>query len=207
MPELFSYKMTSDTGFAPNPFFGILSLATCKPGIRESRKPGDYIAGFSSKLLCNDGIGEERLVFIMKVTDKITYDTYFNNKEFQIKKPSRQSKMTLCGDNIYNKLDFKYYQAQSYFHKKIENIKHDLSSDKVLLSSDFFYFGSKAISINRFKINIPRGQSRYGSKTSNSFEIERLWNYLIENYKINSVLGIPHAWSKDERFHIKNGCS
>ena len=28
--RLFAYKMTHDTGFAPNPFWGYLTLATCK---------------------------------------------------------------------------------------------------------------------------------------------------------------------------------
>lgn len=32
---LFSYIVRWDHGFAPNPFHGICSLATCKPGIRK----------------------------------------------------------------------------------------------------------------------------------------------------------------------------
>lgn len=52
--------MTDDTGFAPNPFFGILTLATCKPGIRLTKKVGDYIAGFTSERLCKDLPGNER---------------------------------------------------------------------------------------------------------------------------------------------------
>ena len=42
--RLFAYKMTHDTGFAPNPFWGCLTLATCKPKIRESKRPGDWVA-------------------------------------------------------------------------------------------------------------------------------------------------------------------
>jgi hypothetical protein len=34
--RLFSCKMTNDSGFAPNPFFGALTMATCKPGMRKS---------------------------------------------------------------------------------------------------------------------------------------------------------------------------
>ena len=33
--KYFTYKLISDTGFAPNPFFNYLSLATCKAKIRE----------------------------------------------------------------------------------------------------------------------------------------------------------------------------
>ena len=32
---LYSYVITRDYGFAPNPFWNICSLATCKPQIRE----------------------------------------------------------------------------------------------------------------------------------------------------------------------------
>ena len=42
--RLFSYKMTSDTGFAPNPFGRRLTLATCKPMIRQSTHEGDWVA-------------------------------------------------------------------------------------------------------------------------------------------------------------------
>lgn len=45
--NLYSYVITRDYGFAPNPFWGICSLATCKPQIRQRALKGDWIAGFS----------------------------------------------------------------------------------------------------------------------------------------------------------------
>jgi hypothetical protein len=74
---LFSYKLTHDTGFAPNPFFGILTLATCKPCIRKSKEEGDWIAGFTSQQLCGDLAGEEKLVYLMEVNEKIPFSRYF----------------------------------------------------------------------------------------------------------------------------------
>ena len=59
--RLFSYKLTNDSGFAPNPFFGTLSLACCKPEIRENRTIGDYIAGFTSNTLDGSEVGKENL--------------------------------------------------------------------------------------------------------------------------------------------------
>lgn len=44
--NLYSYVITRDYGFAPNPFWGICSLATCKPQIRQRALKGDWIAGF-----------------------------------------------------------------------------------------------------------------------------------------------------------------
>ena len=33
---LFSYVVATDSGFAPNPFFGLCTLACCKPAIRRA---------------------------------------------------------------------------------------------------------------------------------------------------------------------------
>ena len=34
--KLYAYVMTYDTGFAPNSFYGVCTLACCKPKIRSS---------------------------------------------------------------------------------------------------------------------------------------------------------------------------
>lgn len=46
--KLYSYKMTDDSGFAPNPYHGILTLATCKPRMRHNTQVGNWVAGFTS---------------------------------------------------------------------------------------------------------------------------------------------------------------
>lgn len=42
---LYAYSITRDFGFAPNPFHGICTLATCKPRIRKAANIGDWILG------------------------------------------------------------------------------------------------------------------------------------------------------------------
>jgi hypothetical protein len=100
---LFSYKLANDSGFAPNPFFGYLSLATCKPQIRKAKKPGDWIAEFTSKKLNNDAVGSERLVYLMKVSKKIDFNIYWNEKKYKNKIPDLEANDFIykCGDNIY----------------------------------------------------------------------------------------------------------
>ena len=83
--RLFAYKMTDDTGFAPNPFWGCMTLATCKPQIRQCKGPGDWLAGFTSGELCDDPVGRERLVFLMKVDDKTMLADYFRDERFRSK--------------------------------------------------------------------------------------------------------------------------
>jgi hypothetical protein len=44
--RLFSYKLTHDSEFAPNPFHDVLTLATCKPGMRRTKNLGIGSLGF-----------------------------------------------------------------------------------------------------------------------------------------------------------------
>lgn len=79
MAKGYSYVVARDYGFAPNPFWGVLTLATCKPKIRKSANVGDYVIGHSA---ASDG---NKLIFIMKVGRVITFDEYWNSDEFEIK--------------------------------------------------------------------------------------------------------------------------
>ena len=92
-PRLYSYKMTNDSGFAPNPFSGILTLATCKASMRRSKKIGDWIAGFTSGALCGDPVGAERLVYVMKVSQKIPIAEYHGDRRFRSKIPNQASRV------------------------------------------------------------------------------------------------------------------
>ena len=47
--RVFSYVGASDSGFAPNPFHGTCTLASCKPQIRRSVKSVDLIVAMSSR--------------------------------------------------------------------------------------------------------------------------------------------------------------
>ncbi len=75
MPELYSYRVRHDTGAAPNPFWGVLSLVICKPALRRRANIGDWIIGTGS---ANSPMGDisDRVVFIMKVTDKMEMYEY-----------------------------------------------------------------------------------------------------------------------------------
>lgn len=81
----FRYKLEHDYGFAPNPFHGVLSLATCKGDIRNNKhlEIGDWIIGLGSVAMNN----LNHLIFAMKLEEKITFDEYWNDERFQCKKP------------------------------------------------------------------------------------------------------------------------
>ena len=196
--------MTDDTGFAPNPFHGILSLATCKPFIREKKGINTYIAGFTSKELCDEEVGKERLVYIMRITEKLNFNKYYSDQRFECKIPSNDNRISKVGDNIYFFNDGKYTQGFSYFHRDKANIANDLKSDQVLLSDDFFYWGIGAISIDNFRIRIPKTQARHGVKTVDENEIQRLWKYLEANFEKNLLIHHPHVWEENEPFNTED---
>lgn len=150
------YKMTHDSGFAPNPYFGVLTLATCKPVIRRTKNPGDWVAGFASKELINNSKKEDikipyqGLIYLMKISKAITLDAYFNDSHFAQKKPIKNHRDLIkrSGDNIYHLVKGKYRQLPNNSHKDDpNNIDHDVNGKNVLIAdmNESYYFGRNCI--------------------------------------------------------------
>jgi len=197
--RLFSYKMTNDSGFAPNPFFGIMTLATCKPKIRICKKEGDWIAGFTSKKLCCDKVGKERLVYLMQVKEKILIEDYYSGSKFQRKIPDlcRKEFVHKSGDNIYKPEGAGFIQLKNPNHGPKEH-KHDLSGKYVLVSTTFFYFGRSPLEIpDSLRPEVPKGQSAHGSLTHDTERAAEFIKYITENYRIG-VHNAPHTWPDDD---------
>ena len=81
MSKLYIYVVDRDFGFAPNPYHGCCTLATCKPGIRNGAEVGDWVVGMGGSRLEATG----RCVFAMRVTRKITFNEYWSSLEFDIR--------------------------------------------------------------------------------------------------------------------------
>ncbi|HEB8848460.1 TPA: hypothetical protein R1A68_005502, partial [Klebsiella pneumoniae] len=84
--HLYVYAITRDFGFAPNPFHGSCTLATCKPGIRKSAKVGDWILGVGGANLKS---AKKKCILLMKVSEKISFNGYWEDTRFSLKKPAR----------------------------------------------------------------------------------------------------------------------
>ncbi len=98
--KLFSYVIARDYGFAPNPFFGCCTLATCKPNIRRVAEIGDWIVGTGSAARTRKGV----LVLAMCVTETMKFNEYWEDIRFQQKKPRLSGSIKQAfGDNIYHK--------------------------------------------------------------------------------------------------------
>ena len=201
--EVYAYKMTNDSGFAPNPFFGKLTLATCKPGIRQSKKIGDYIAGFTSKELCGEKC-LNRLIFLAKISDIIPHFDYFNHPEFQEKIPKNNKEFIYrAGDNIYKPLvdnpkSWKDFETIENFNHDDTQKEHDLSGINVLISEEFWYFGRNALKIApELQINIPEKQTRYGEKTEGE-RFKKFLKALKEKFGKHGIYGKPFKWPESD---------
>ncbi len=201
--RLFSYKIKHDTGFAPNPFGATLTLATCKPGMRKSKREGDWIAGFTSKALNGDAKGSERLIYLMKVDKKLLFRDYFADERFKDKIPNMNAKgaQAKAGDNIYKPRSDQMNAIGPVDFEQIENPNHkqhdvsrDLSGKFVLVADEFYYFGRNAIELpGDVRPKVPPGMSRYGVLTHDATKVKKFIEHVRRFGK--GCHGLPHKWS------------
>lgn len=151
MARLYSYVVQHDHGFAPNPFWGVCTLANCKPVIRTHAAVGDLIIGTGSADLGVAG----HLVYWMRVDEIVLFDEYWTAPRFARKKPNmRGSMMHRYGDNIYWTGPDGTFQQLDSFHSEddgslsVANRERDTeTTQKVLIGMEFAYYGKAAPSI------------------------------------------------------------
>jgi hypothetical protein len=173
--DLYSYVVTHDTGFSPNPFLGCCTLACCKPAIRRKAQKGDWIVGLTPK---RDG---NRVVYFMKVEESMGFDAYWRDPRFSQKKPKLHAGIDRKnGDNIYEPQAGGGYRQLPSRHSnppfgKREDRRmkeRDLGGERVLVSQRFAYFGSKPSRLPRELecLIVGRGhRCRFSDKTKAHF--------------------------------------
>jgi hypothetical protein len=147
LPTIYSYVVARDFGFAPNPFHGVCTLATCKPRIRKAACVGDWVVGTGSGAASRRRAGF--LVYAMKVEEALTFDQYWADERFRLKRPNLHgSKKIAFGDNIYHRKGEGYDWKQLNSHHTLPdgrtnkfNVTTDTSVNRVLVSSSFTYWG------------------------------------------------------------------
>lgn len=150
--RLFSYKLTHDSGFAPNPFHDVLTLATCKPGMRRTKKLGDWVAGFSSLSLSQSArrvgvkIDRDALIYFGQISEIKTLGSYYDDPQFSKKTPPAgctSNSVECAGDNIYRATSDDYgnlsaYEQMSFLHHGCDLKNNDLSGKNALIFGEFF---------------------------------------------------------------------
>lgn len=145
--RLFSYIVARDYGFAPNPFHGYCTLATCKPRIRSAADVGDWIVGTGAKTKYHLA---GHFIYAMKIEETLDFDSYWSDPRFLCKRPMLNGSLKqVYGDNIYHRDGRHWVQENS--HHSLENglpnrrnIARDTSINRVLVARKFVYFGNAA---------------------------------------------------------------
>lgn len=127
--KIYSYVVDHDEGRRPDPYFKVCTLCGCKcrssdkkpKNVEELASEGDWVIGTGGAGRRSAGHG--KLIYAMRVDEKLTRCEYFTDSRFDKKKPERPLS------------DFEKYDQFA------------------LVSRHFYYFGSNAICIpKRFEI-------------------------------------------------------
>ena len=199
---LYCYKMTHDTGFAPNPYHDVLTLATCKPTIRRCAKKDFWISGWASNVVQGKKKKytdkAQKLIYLAKVSNVLSYKEYwekFPQKQQPTKTKSgkecfkscgntivsKNDDIYFCGDNIYEPKDnetFGFKQHKNTHHNE-QNKEHDLSGKNVLICNEFYYFGiENALEIKNKGFEVPRCKKI----PINDKKAQNIISYVTQNY-------------------------
>ena len=203
MTRIHSYVVRFDSGFAPNPFYGYCTLATCKPDIRRHAQVGDWVIGSGS----NDRSIRRGcfLVYAMRVTESMTFDAYAVDPRFEKKKPLREgSRKQSCGDNIYfrDTPDGDWQQCDSFHSHNdgsthLKHVQRDTGVNRVLISNDFVYFGGTGPKIPpELQSNNGRALCKNGIGRScfSDPELVEGLGYWVRGLGVVGYQGPPHEW-------------
>lgn len=128
MSRIFRYKLVTDAGMAPCPKGGLLTLATCKPGIRASAGKGDWVIGFY-----NAPAPSGMVSWAGRVSRSITVGDY--EREFRGRPDAIYSQKP---DGSFKRLRLNYHPAEGQFRK-------DVGSPVLVFDrAASWYFGDKA---------------------------------------------------------------
>lgn len=191
------YVVARDFGFAPNPFHGACTLACCKPAIRSTAQSGDWIVGMGGSKLKAVG----KCVFAMQVTHAMSFNEYWEDPEFRAKRPVRNgSRKMMVGDNIYSRAgeDDDWDQLNSHHSQPdgrpdASNIARDTSTDRVLISRHFIYFGASAPDVPVAILDDLNYENRIGHRVYSLSEAGALLTWLAAECESDfcRVLGDP----------------
>jgi hypothetical protein len=201
--KLYSYVVTHDTGFAPNPFFGYCTLACCKPTIRRNADLGNWIVGLAPKAMGNT------VVYYMRVDAILdSFGDYWRDPRFTIKKPRFDSDVEFkCGDNIYEPRPSREYRQIRSMHslrrgneEDTETKAHDLSGERILASETFAYFGGNAVPLPPELQDLVVGRAH---KCRFSTGVMDEFLRFVKKRGLGGMRSTPRTWPPDDDSCVK----
>jgi hypothetical protein len=190
--KLSTYIVRFDTGFAPNPFGRFCTLACCKPTIRRNAKRGDIIVGTASSRLPKRG----RVIYAMRVGEVLPYDEYWRDSRFACRKPSGRTRVSRCGDNIWHRdAEGQWRTAPSGYHDQ-RHQKRDTSGRNVLVATEYYYFGRKAIRVpERFSGLLAKTQGHKNERDAD--KINGFWQWIVSKAPKQGRIAYPFEFTNE----------
>lgn len=210
MSRVYMYVVDRDFGFAPNPFHGICTLATCKPPIRKSACIGDWVIGMGGSRLKARG----RCIYAMEVTQAVTFNEYWSSREFRDKRPVRNgSRVMMVGDNIYHLTKGEAVWQQLDSHHSLAdgspnplNVEKDTKANRVLISRNFYYFGSGAPMAPPGMLKHLGFKNAIGHRVFDGAVCAELIAWITSHKSVkNSVIADPYDFEKSEQRYTGKG--
>ena len=190
MKKLYSYCIPVDDGAAPNPFWDICTLVICKPVIRRTAQKGDWIVATGSTQY---GF-ENKVVYAMEVTDKMTLKDYDNFCKTELPKKIPNWRGTSYKDRVGDCI-YDYSTEIPRIRKSVHNEtnrERDLGGQFALLSDNFYYFGNNPVQLPDYLLDIVRqGQGHKSTSNTPYFELFLDWISSFQKYR-NKVNAEPH---------------
>lgn len=192
--RVFSYVVVHDTGFSPNPFHGLLTLACCKPLIRKTANVGDIIVGLSSR--------SERVVYATQVAGVISFEEYWADPTYRSRRPIIDSPQIVyrAGDNIYEPVAGGYRQLPS-FHSNRDGSEDaglkrtDLSGNHVLVCERFTYWGRSGPALPEELQFLAVGRGHRSNFSADQIDTVARWFADLPG----GVLGAPAQWKAGDQ--------
>ena len=190
--KLFSYVVDHDNGFAPNPYYGVCTLAHCKFGVNgkknvvELAQKGDWVVGTGGR--GKRSVGHGKLIYAMRVDEKLTLKKYYYDVRFQKKKRRKNGS---------------YRQGQG---DNLNKAKH-LRGRYVIISRRYFYFGRNAIKIPiRFREHPIHPLEKKGPGFRSRFNekfVTSVVGWLNTSYR-TGILGNPCGYTLHQEQNMVN---
>lgn len=196
--RLCSYVVKFDVGLAPNPFWGVCTLAVCTPnhmGIRAQK--GDWFMGTQP---VHKGA---KLIYAMQVSEVLPFEAYYANPRFDKKKPRlKASWQERCGDNMYYQdSQGEWQQHSTCNHTEAWQMKQDLKHPYVFIAETFYYFGENAVDIPLAYQGLI--WKRYGCKCRHDLEtVDNFLQWLVQTFE-PGVHGDPGDRPKGQQSAIE----
>ena len=195
MHRVYSYVVTGDTGHAPNVDGGVCTLCICKPRIRSTAHPGDWVVGLWP------APDHKRITYVMRIGKVLTMEEYAERREFDQKKPDRSR----TPDNIYEFDPLlgprRRKDTPPNLHAEPGDMKTDLNGRNVLIADRFWYFGGTRCELPKrfWTLDFPNPRARRNHRTESltDTELDILIDWLDSHG--SGVIGSPRDGVPSER--------